>query len=75
MTTLSPRMNPIDSIIIIHSEDDKILSFRDAERTAQAMKGSELIKLKNWGHYKILWSDDLKEIIVDRVHKYSNINR
>ena len=67
MATLSPKMNPINSILIIHSTDDKVFSIHDAERTAQYMKGSQLIKLNGLGHYKILWSDKLKEILSEKI--------
>lgn len=70
MKTLCPKMNPIDSVVIVHSEDDKVLSFHDAERTSKCIADSELIKLKHIGHYKILWSDELKNIINKKVNNY-----
>ena len=68
MKTLCPKMNPIDSVVIVHSEDDKVLSFHDAERTSKCIDNSELFKLKNIGHFKILWSDELKNIISNKVN-------
>ncbi|QOD59491.1 alpha/beta hydrolase [Polaribacter haliotis] len=68
METLCPKMNPIDSVVIVHSEDDKVLSFHDAERTSKCIDNSELIKLKNIGHYKILWSVELRNIINKKVN-------
>lgn len=67
MATLSPKMNPINSIVIVHSESDKVLSYKDAVRTAASMKGSELIKLQNIGHYKILWSEELMQILDQKI--------
>lgn len=72
MATLCPKMNDIKSITIIHSENDKILSIKDAERTSKYMKGSELIKLQKLGHYKILWSEELKEILNKKIKTAHN---
>ncbi len=68
MKTLCQKMNPIDSVVIVHSIDDKVLPFHDAERTAKCIENSELIKLKNIGHYKILWSDELNNILKNKIN-------
>ena len=55
------------SSLIVHSKDDKVLPIRDAERTSQELKGSELLTLDRLWHYSIIWSDELKKIIAKKI--------
>jgi hypothetical protein len=43
----------IGKVAIVHSDADKIIPFKDAEKAHGILPGFELIKLKNQGHYRI----------------------
>ena len=58
----------IKEIIIVHSKSDTIIPIESARITHQNIPHSELIELDNLGHYRILWSDELKEIVTNRVN-------
>ena len=53
----------VKDVLIVHSKADKILPISSARQTNQSIPQSRLIELDNLGHYKILWSEDLKEIV------------
>ncbi|NNF35383.1 MAG: alpha/beta hydrolase [Saprospiraceae bacterium] len=63
MTYFADKIGHIDEAIMIHSRKDKILPIDYARKANQAIKQSTLIELDNHGHYSILWSDELQEII------------
>lgn len=57
---------PIKEILLVHSKSDKIVPIEDSRKVQQALGDrARLIELDNLGHYSILWSDDLKEIVGD----------
>lgn len=57
----------IEECIIIHSEHDKVLPIDDSRKAQKHLQNAELIELQDLGHYKILWSDELKDIIAKRL--------
>lgn len=57
--------NPKD-VLLVHSKSDKILPIEDSRKVKEALGAkANMIELDNLGHYSILWSDELKEIVVD----------
>ena len=63
----SAKLINVHSCTIIHSEADRVIPINDSRRAHQCISGSELIEPKNLGHYRILWSDELKEIIEAKI--------
>ncbi|OEK04983.1 alpha/beta fold hydrolase [Roseivirga misakiensis] len=63
MTNYCKRIKNVDQVTIVHSIHDKILPIRTSRKVHEAFEESEMIELENLGHYKILWSDELKEIV------------
>lgn len=57
----------VSKISIIHSVDDKILPIESSRLVHAQLPISEMIELKELGHYRILWSDQLKEILEEKV--------
>lgn len=57
----------VSKISIIHSVDDKILPIESSRQVHAQLPISEMIELKELGHYRILWSDQLKEILEEKV--------
>lgn len=67
MTKYCQEIKNVDDVLIIHSIHDKILPIRTSRKVHAAFDKSEMIELENLGHYKILWSDELKEIIRNKI--------
>lgn len=63
MAKFCPAIKNVEHISVIHSIDDKILPIDSSRQVHAQFKSAEMIELKNLGHYRILWSDDLKDII------------
>ena len=59
-------------IIIVHSKTDRILPIEAARMTHKALHPSQLIELEDLGHYSILWSEELHQIINKKFKKQSN---
>lgn len=57
----------VKEVLIVHSKTDKIIPIESSRITHQNIPQSELIELDGLGHYAILWSNALKEIIETRV--------
>ncbi|PCJ79804.1 MAG: hypothetical protein COA57_15345, partial [Flavobacteriales bacterium] len=49
--------------LIVHSKEDKVLSIDLARKVHKDFPLSKLIELDGFGHYTILWSEELKEVI------------
>lgn len=62
------ELNGNCQITIIHSPQDKVIPVEDARKVHNCLPTSELIEPANLGHYKILWSDQLKNILDKRTH-------
>ena len=67
MGVLGPRVSNYDSCTIIHSVDDKVIPFQDAVTTNKYLLKSELLEVTDLGHYRILWSEELKAIMEERL--------
>ncbi|MBO3697755.1 alpha/beta fold hydrolase [Roseivirga sp. E12] len=57
------KISNVDQIKIIHSVDDKILPIQSSKQVHNHLPKAEMIELKGLGHYRILWSDELRKII------------
>jgi pimeloyl-ACP methyl ester carboxylesterase len=57
----------VKEVIIVHSKADKVIPIESARIAHQHIAQSELIELEDLGHYAIMWSDKLKDIIEERV--------
>ena len=69
VATSATKLTNLDRCTIIHSVQDKVIPIDDARKAHKHIVQSELIELKDLGHYKILWSNELKEIIEHKVEK------
>ncbi len=67
MKVMAPKINQVDQVLIIHSKTDKITPIEDARTTHKALRHSELIELDGLGHYNILWSKEVQEILQSRI--------
>jgi len=67
MSTFTSDLPNLSQALIIHSVHDKILPIRTSRMVHETMAKSELIELENLGHYKILWADEVLEIIKSRI--------
>lgn len=67
MTEYCSQIKNINEALIIHSVDDQILPIQTSRRVHAVLPQSEMIELKKLGHYRILWSAELKEIVKERV--------
>ena len=63
MAIYCKELSNVRNAIIVHSKTDKVLPIKGAREVAKAFGKSELIELDNFGHYSILWSDELNKII------------
>ncbi|MEM9990759.1 MAG: alpha/beta fold hydrolase, partial [Bacteroidota bacterium] len=63
MQNYAKTLQNIGDILIAHSKSDKILNIEGARKTHQAFKQSRLVELNNMGHYRILWSDEILELL------------
>lgn len=61
------RISNVKEVIIVHSKTDRIIPIESARIAHQNIPQSELIELDGLGHYAILWSDSLKDIIKKRM--------
>ena len=60
---LGPRIEQVEQIKMIHSVDDQVISIEDSRRASVPLKAEELVEVDGLGHYRILWSDELKDLI------------
>lgn len=67
MTKYCGDIKNVNDVLIVHSIHDKILPISTSRKVHSAFERSEMIELENLGHYKILWSDELKEIIKKKI--------
>lgn len=67
MAHYGQKIPHVKEVVIIHSKSDKIIPIQSARIAHQSIPQSALIELDNLGHYRILWSDELKDIITNRI--------
>ena len=63
MATYCSELSSVKEATIVHSKSDKVLPVEGARRVAASFRNSTLIEFENLGHYSILWSDELGEIV------------
>jgi pimeloyl-ACP methyl ester carboxylesterase len=61
------NLNNLKEAIIIHSQSDGVIPIEKARKAHEAIPQSELIELEDLGHYRILWSKRLKQILEERI--------
>ena len=57
------QVSNVNEALIVHSKTDKAIPIESARISHKEIPQSKLIELDNFGHYAILWSNKLKEII------------
>ena len=57
------NLKNVSEALIVHSKKDKVLSIDLARKVHKDFPQSKLIELEDLGHYTILWSEELKEIM------------
>ncbi|MFT5645655.1 MAG: putative alpha/beta hydrolase family esterase [Aureispira sp.] len=62
------KIKHVENALIVHSKTDKVLPIESARIAHKEISQSQLIELDNLGHYSILWSDELKEIVINRLN-------
>ncbi|MEM6765971.1 MAG: alpha/beta fold hydrolase [Bacteroidota bacterium] len=67
MKYVGEKITNLQEGIIIHSASDRILPISKARKTQQDLPNTEMIELEGLGHYGILWSEELKEVIRKRL--------
>ncbi|KGL63696.1 alpha/beta fold hydrolase [Polaribacter sp. Hel1_85] len=67
MAIYCDELKNVEKAIIVHSKTDKILPIEGARKVAKSFRESKLIELNNLGHYAILWSNELNEIIKNEI--------
>lgn len=53
------KKTSIERILLVHDIDDRVLSYKGAKKIAGNSKNVELFSVKNKGHYRILWDEDV----------------
>lgn len=67
MSEFTKDLPHLEKALIIHSKHDKILPIETSRKVHETMPNSELIELENLGHYKILWAEEVLQIIKNRI--------
>jgi len=57
------NLKNVSEALIVHSKEDRILSIDLARKVHRDFPLSKLIELDGFGHYSILWSEELKEVL------------
>lgn len=60
-----------DRLTIIQDENDKIVSVKDARRVSNVWDNSELLLIKNTGHYRMLWDSQVADMVLNQLVKSS----
>lgn len=67
MDAYSRRVNNVENALIVHSKTDRVLPIESSRATNKALSFSTLKELDGLGHYAILWSDELMELVQEYV--------
>ncbi|MEO1436737.1 MAG: alpha/beta hydrolase [Bacteroidota bacterium] len=67
MLHFSKTIKNVKDILIVHSKSDKILPIEWARQANEVLPNSSMIELDGLGHYGILWSEALKNIIKEQL--------
>jgi predicted alpha/beta-fold hydrolase len=63
MEVYGGNLKNLGEAFIIHSTSDRVIPIEKARLAHQAIPQSKLIELENLGHYRILWSKQLLDIL------------
>jgi len=63
MESFGPSANVVEHIHIIHPVTDRIIPIESARRAQRALPGSRMTEIEGVGHYRILWSDQVRDIL------------
>ena len=63
MENFGPSAEVVDHIHIIHPITDRIIPIESARRAQKALPGARITEVEGVGHYRILWSDQVKDIL------------
>ena len=66
------NLKNVSEALIVHSKEDKVLSVDLARKVHKDFPQSKLFELEGLGHYTILWSEELKEIIATSLTEIEN---
>jgi len=67
MKVYGGNLNNLGKATIIHSKSDRVIPIEKARLVHNAIPQSQLIELENQGHYRILWSKQLKDILKEQI--------
>ncbi|MEM8896558.1 MAG: alpha/beta fold hydrolase [Bacteroidota bacterium] len=67
MKYVGEKITNLQEGIIIHSTSDRILPISKARKTQKDLPNTEMVELEGLGHYGILWSDQLLEVLQARL--------
>ncbi|MEM1326198.1 MAG: alpha/beta hydrolase [Bacteroidota bacterium] len=59
----------VKDALVVHSQQDRVIPIADSRRMHRGFPQSRLLELDGLGHYSILWSAELKEIVKDELSK------
>ena len=59
----------LERMTLIHGLGDKVLPIEFSEQIQTRFKGAELIPLEGLGHYRILWSESLLQVLKDKLRQ------
>lgn len=65
MDYYADTLRNVEDILIVHSKTDRIIPIEAARKTHQALAQSKMIELDGMGHYAILWSKEVRNILQD----------
>jgi pimeloyl-ACP methyl ester carboxylesterase len=68
MSEYGGNLENLKEAIIIHSKADGVIPIEKARLAHKAIPQSQLIEMENLGHYRILWSSQLKEILKEKIN-------
>lgn len=67
MDAYREKVTNVQQALIVHSTSDRVIPISEARAAHRALPFSELIELEELGHYGILWSAALRQIVDDFV--------
>ena len=67
MSEFTKDLPNLGKALIVHSKHDKILPIETSKRVHATLEKSEFVELEKLGHYKILWSDEVLDILKNRL--------
>ncbi|WP_146052759.1 alpha/beta fold hydrolase [Aquimarina sp. I32.4] len=64
----------IKNAIFIHDKGDKIVSVENSKFVSSNMPGSKFFEIEGTGHFKMLWSENVVNIIEEQILKTNNLS-